>query len=422
MKRIVVLGGAGDMAGVACRRLAELRKDVHMVLADRQVERARQRALSLGPAFSAHAVDILDPQGLRQLVSGASLVVNAAGPYSVLGRPALQAAMDCRADYIDFSDESEAAESMLELHRDAQEAGITALIGAGVAPGLVNVLVRYLNGLLDEADGAQVAWVTGASPRQPGQLGDGRAVIEHMLHSCIGKTFTVRNGQRQPIAAFRHSEVLPFPEPLGDCRVYDIGHSELVTVPRSFPGMTRVRCQGAIQPAALNGLFQGLARAVERERITFNAALDCLMDLERGVTPRFKPALAALGGILRQWLRGELRARDLTALMRLMRDDAEQHHAGGLYIRVEGRLRGRRAAWVSRAASLQTADQGGMDEVTGTPLACFAHLMLDGKIRQPGVHAPEAIVDPRLLHQLFSQVGGHPGIAPLFEPELQWLQ
>ena len=203
MKRIVVLGGAGDMARVACKRLAELRQDIHMVLADRYVERARQRAAALGPAFSAQAIDVLDPRGLRLLIRGASLVINATGPYSVLGRPALQAAIDCRADYIDFSDECEAAELMLGLHHEAQEAGITALIGAGIAPGLVNVLVRALTGRLDEADAAQVAWVTGASPRRPGQTGDGRAVIEHMLHSCTGETFTVRDGQRQRIAIAR---------------------------------------------------------------------------------------------------------------------------------------------------------------------------------------------------------------------------
>ena len=203
MKRIVVLGGAGDMARVACKRLAELRQDIHMVLADRYVERARQRAAALGSAFSAQAIDVLDPRGLRLLIRGASLVINATGPYSVLGRPALQAAIDCRADYIDFSDECEAAELMLGLHHEAQEAGITALIGAGIAPGLVNVLVRALTGRLDEADAAQVAWVTGASPRRPGQTGDGRAVIEHMLHSCTGETFTVRDGQRQRIAIAR---------------------------------------------------------------------------------------------------------------------------------------------------------------------------------------------------------------------------
>lgn len=421
MKRIVVLGGAGDMARVACKRLAELRQDIHMVLADRYVERARQRAAALGPAFSAQAIDVLDPRGLRLLIRGASLVINATGPYSVLGRPALQAAIDCRADYIDFSDECEAAELMLGLHHEAQEAGITALIGAGIAPGLVNVLVRALTGRLDEADAAQVAWVTGASPRRPGQTGDGRAVIEHMLHSCTGETFTVRDGQRQRIAAFRQVEVLPFPEPLGNCRVYDIGHSELVTVPHTFPGITRVRCQGAIQPAALNGIFQGLARAIERKRLGTEAAVEFLMSLEQGVMPHWTPALSALGGIIGQWWRRELTARDLMALMKLMRHDTEHHHAGGIYVRVEGHLQGRRAAWVSRTALVQTPDQGGMDEVTGTPLAYFAHLMLDGKVRQPGVHPPEAIVEPQVLHQLFVQVGGYPGIAPLFAPELQWL-
>jgi saccharopine dehydrogenase-like NADP-dependent oxidoreductase len=64
MHRIVVIG-TGDMAAVAARRLAALRQDVAIVLADLEVEKARRRALTLGSPFSAEAVDLSDPQRLR---------------------------------------------------------------------------------------------------------------------------------------------------------------------------------------------------------------------------------------------------------------------------------------------------------------------------------------------------------------------
>lgn len=416
MHRIVILGGAGDMAGIAARWLAELRQDVTIVLADRDLPKAQSRAKLLGPLFTAESVDLFEPRRLREVVGGARLVVNATGPYYRTGRPVLEAAIDCRADYIDFGDDVESADLMLGLDRAARDGGVTALIGAGIAPGVVNVVARELSSRLDVADSVQLAWVTGSTPRRPGQEPGGRAVIEHMLHSCIGITFTVEDGRRRVIPAFRRSGRLAFPAPLGECRVYDIGHAELVTIPRFLPGITRVRCQGAVHPATLNGLFQGLAAGVASGQIGWDDAIAFVMALEQGANGMGPCLRSSLSGILRQWLRRELRWRDIADLANLVRGMPSPESLGGLYVRVEGSRGGARAAWLARTAIVQSAESGGMDEVTGRPLALFAHLMLEGKIHRPGVVAPEVAVAPSDLRALLLATN-YPGAEQLFAPE-----
>lgn len=52
MKRVVIPGGAGDMAAVAGQALLALRSDVQIVLADRNRAKAEHRAGQPGPATS----------------------------------------------------------------------------------------------------------------------------------------------------------------------------------------------------------------------------------------------------------------------------------------------------------------------------------------------------------------------------------
>lgn len=141
-----------------------------------------------------------------------------------------------------------------------------------------------------------------------------------------------------------------------------------------------------------------------------------MVALEQGTNVGGACLRSALGGVLRQWLRRELRWRDITDLASLVRGAPSDESLGGLYVRVEGSCDGARTAWLARTAIVQTAENGGMDDVTGTPLALFAHLMLEGKVRRPGVVAPEAVVAPADLRALLLATS-YPGAEPLFTPE-----
>jgi len=92
MKRIVVIGGAGDMGNVAEEKLLAMDNDYHLLLADIDVARVERVAGSLESSMiGVTRVDIFDQALLRQVIRGMDLVMNCTGPYYRTGRPVLEA-------------------------------------------------------------------------------------------------------------------------------------------------------------------------------------------------------------------------------------------------------------------------------------------------------------------------------------------
>lgn len=398
MKHIVVIGGAGDMARVAAGRLLSLVDDCRILLADRDLAKAERRAQRLGPAVSAVRVDIFDESGLREVIRGHDLTINATGPYNRTGRPVLEACIDEGVDYIDFGDEDVAAEQLLALDEAAREAGITAFICAGIAPGVVNLVVKKCVSQLDEVGDVEVAWVSGANSPGPGEERGGGAVIEHMLFESVGETTSLREGEPVPIPNFQRAHEVDFPKPLGRYTAYEIGHAEVVTLPRFLPAIRNLRALGAIYPPYLNGVFQGVAADVQRGVTTFDEAATALKALDAGRRPvSYRPHWAMLKGVARQLWRGELAARHVPGFVRFaLTGSPGRRSLGAVRVTVEGVQDGRRVRFCAQASLEQGGAQGAgnIDEVTGGPLAVFASMMLGGEIRAKGVVAPEACVDP----------------------------
>lgn len=407
MYRIAIIGGAGDMAQVAARTLLSLVADCRLVLADFDVEKAGKVAASYAsPDVEATFVDIYDPAVLREVIRGSDLVANCTGPYYRTGRPVLEACIDEKVDYIDLGDDEDSALELLALHERAREAGITALICCGVAPGLVNVIARECAQQLDEVENIDLAWVTGSTPREKGKERGGAAVFEHMIHACMGKCGTFRDGKRVEIPSFRTGHVLEFPQPLGPYKVFELGHSEVATMPRFFPGVKNVRSMGALYPPYFNGVFRGIAEAVDEGKVEMKDAVRFLLALDAGENPRgLRLYVSALGGVLSQLFRGELRARELFPFLKEVAGKRSDRSIGAVMVAVEGLKDGRRLRVQVAYAGYQGGQDGevDMDDWTGTPMGVLASMLLDGSIDEKGVLAPEACADPAEFRKRMSQ-------------------
>ena len=399
MTRIVVVGGAGDMARVAAEKLLQTAGDCSIVLADLNVKKANKVAGALdSPHVEAARLDLFDPAGLRSLIKGCDLVANCAGPYFRTARPVAEACIDEKVNYIDLGDDEESATELLGLDRRAREAGITALICCGVAPGLVNVIVRYCALQMDEMENVDIAWVTGSSPKKEGEEKGGEAVLEHMLHACMGSCITFRDGKRVEIPSFLQAETLPFPEPLGPYRVFELGHSEIATIPHFFPGVKNVRSLGALYPPYLNGIFRGIARQVEKGSVDMKEAVRFILALDAKEKPQgTKPYLGLFQGVFSQLRKGDLTFRGSLDFLKEIGGRPPEGCLGGLLVRVDGMKDGKRLRMQSSFADYQGAGEQGMDmdESTGTPMAVMASMLLEGAISRKGVLAPEACVDPQ---------------------------
>ncbi len=398
MARIVIVGGAGDMARVAAEKLLEILDDVHVVLADLNEEKAGRVARSLRSAkVESAGVDLFDPPGLQRLIHKSDLVANCAGPYFRTARPVAEACIREKVNYIDLGDDEESATELLALDGAAREAGVTILICCGVAPGLVNVIFRGCAMQMEEVENVDIAWVTGSTPPREGEKKGGEAVLEHMLHACLGNCLTFRDGRHVQIPSFRHGEVLPFPEPLGPYRVFELGHSEVATIPHFFPGVRNVRSLGALHPPYLNGLFRGIAGQVERDAVDIREAARFILALDTKQKPETaRPYLGLLKGVFSQVGKGHLSPGGLLGLFREIAGKSSQSCLGGLLVRVDGVMGGKRVRMQSSYADHQGKGDKGMDmdESTGTPMAVMASMLFEGLIPHRGVLAPEACVDP----------------------------
>ena len=394
MRRIAVIGGAGDMARVAEEKLLAMDNDYHLLLADIDVARVKRVAESLASSMvEVTRVDIYDKALLRQVIRGKDLVMNCTGPYYRTGRPVLEACIDEKVNYIDLGDDDDSAVALLELDKPAAAAGITALICCGIAPGLVNVLARRLADQMDEVESIQLAWVTSGSATPPeGTEKAGAAVTEHMVHACMGTCITVRDGKRVEIPAFSQGHILEFPEPLGSFKVFELGHAETATMPRFIPGVRNVYTMGSLYPQYLNGAVSGIAKLVEKGKVEMKEAVRFIMELDAGKNPKgARLNLAVLRGVLSQLLRGEISVRQFGRFL----SQADEDLYGGILVAVQGSRDGKRVGMQISSCVKESGEEATpMDESTGTPLAIFASMLLDDLITRKGVLAPEACIDP----------------------------
>ncbi len=193
--KIVMAGGAGDMARVSARMMLALLDDCRIVIADLDAAKAERVAKLYGtPQVTACHIDIFDPSLMRETIRGADLVVNATGPLFRTGRPVLEACIDEKVNYMDYGDTYEASEDMLRLDERAKGAGISAVMCCGSVPGLASVLVRALVQRLDRAENIDIAWMTGGTPQRGEVERGGRALTEHMLFESTGTCKILKDG------------------------------------------------------------------------------------------------------------------------------------------------------------------------------------------------------------------------------------
>ncbi|MFC3339153.1 saccharopine dehydrogenase family protein [Paracandidimonas soli] len=157
MKRNVLIIGAGGVGQVAAHKCAQHNDtlgDIH--IASRTVEKCQaiidsiheKRSLKAPGVLQAHALDALDIEAVKSLISStnAQIVINVGSAF--VNMPVLQACIETGAAYIDTAIHEDPAKVCEQppwyanyewKRRDAcRENGITAILGIGFDPGVVN--------------------------------------------------------------------------------------------------------------------------------------------------------------------------------------------------------------------------------------------------------------------------------------------
>lgn len=145
--RVIVLGG-GLVGGVMAKDLA---KDPHIevTVADRD-EGVLNRLAGEAPVKGVRA-DLSDAGTMKNLVKDYDQVVGAVPGF--MGINMLKAVIEAGKN---ISDISFAPEDFMDLDDLAKSKGVTAVVDCGVAPGMSNMIIGYVDSLLDETERALI--------------------------------------------------------------------------------------------------------------------------------------------------------------------------------------------------------------------------------------------------------------------------
>jgi len=220
---VAVVGGYGGAGEAAVRQLdrwgiGPLR------LGGRDGGRAAALAKSLTVPATGHTVDAADPADLDRICAGAAVVLNCAGPAYRIGDRVAAAAGRAGTGYIDAAGD-DAFRSELAGAGWPRPAGWTAVISAGVMPGLTGLLPRYAAATMPGPVTRLLAYVGGR---------------DRFTHAAAADYVAVGAAFGEPLAAWRRGVRVPralvplagatlpfFPEPV-TAQPYLSGETERV--------------------------------------------------------------------------------------------------------------------------------------------------------------------------------------------------
>ncbi len=249
MKVLVVgAGGVGSaFAGIAQRRPAF----EQVVMADVALERAQAAADRLGEPdrFAAERVDASSRTELVGLIERVApdAVLNACDPR--FNEPIFGACLDARTTYLDMAmtlshpHPQRPHELPGEMLGDRQfavseqweQAGLLALVGIGVEPGLSDVFARHAaDELFSEID--EVGVRDGADLVVEGYDFAPTFSIWTTIEECLNPPLIwERERGFYTTAPFSEPEVFEFPEGIGPVECVNVEHEEVVLIPRWVP-------------------------------------------------------------------------------------------------------------------------------------------------------------------------------------------
>jgi saccharopine dehydrogenase (NAD+, L-lysine-forming) len=243
---VVGTGGVGAAVAAVAQRRSFFER---IVFADLDPKRPRAIVEQLDDArFAAAQVDASDTAAVAALAKeeGADVLLNATDPR--FNPQIFAAAFETRCTYLDMAmtlSEPHASEPYsqpgvklgdLQFEQDEhwRDAGLLALVGIGVEPGLSDVFARYAaDHLFSEID--EVAVRDGADLGVEGYAFAPTFSIWTTIEECLNPPLVwERERGFYTTEPFSEPEVFDFPEGIGPIECVNVEHEEVVLVPREI--------------------------------------------------------------------------------------------------------------------------------------------------------------------------------------------
>ncbi|MDY7075293.1 MAG: saccharopine dehydrogenase NADP-binding domain-containing protein [Chloroflexota bacterium] len=228
--KIMVLGGAGKMGCIAVQDLAGDQRVTEVIIADRDAAQARVAAETIGSdKVKIQKVDLNARDALVSLLQGADACLNAAVYYTNL--PVMRACLEAGVHYTDMGGLFHTTRKQLDLNDHFAEAGVSAVLGMGSAPGVPNVQARYAADRLDTIEYIRI--YDGIKPPPPDDVRFTYAVPT-IVDELTMSPLVYRDGEFIACEPLSEFEDYWFTPPLGLLSVHLSLHSEVATLPLTF--------------------------------------------------------------------------------------------------------------------------------------------------------------------------------------------
>ncbi|MFD0693546.1 SDR family NAD(P)-dependent oxidoreductase [Paenibacillus sp. GCM10027628] len=355
MDKVVVLGATGTIGKVIVKDLAE--SGVEVIAADLDQAKLDELAAWVGKEITTKTLNIRDAEAAKSVLRQGKVCVNAMN--YVFNLDAMQAASAVGVSILDLGGLFKYTNEQLKLDARLKEADILAITGMGSDPGTSNVFCRYGVNLLDIAEEIHIRYGSTSSGTTFAFAAD------TIIDEAVKNANAVKNGELVEIPPLADEEFTHFHESLGIQKTYSIIHSELATLPASFPEVQEITYKDTWDPAT-----------IEKIKMLDEMGLIDTNELEDGTVPR----------------------RQLVSLLSKVLAKKEKPVWGtdSLLVEVKGWKNGNRTT-VRLELLTRYQDEWAASPTqyaTAIPASIVAQMLLKGEITEKGVKPPELCVNP----------------------------
>jgi saccharopine dehydrogenase-like NADP-dependent oxidoreductase len=198
-------------------------------------------------------VDARDPASLGRALEGAGVVVNAAD-YR-LNLDVMRGALGAVAHYVDLGGLFHVTREQLELDSEFREAGLTAVLGLGSAPGKTNLLAAAAARRLGRDPASMEIWAATRDPAAANHPFPAPYSVQTLRDELQMRPVVLRDGELEEVEPLSGEAERVFPDPVGRATGIYTLHSELATLPTSLPSLREASFRLCLSPGLLDKLL-----------------------------------------------------------------------------------------------------------------------------------------------------------------------
>ncbi len=350
--RVLIIGGRGRIgSSVAADLIAHT--EAQVTITSRKLATGTAVSQHLGAKADLLVLDLAEEEKLSEAIASADLVIHSAGPFHYRDANVLKTCIAQGVNYLDVSDHRSFTVKALAYRAAAEAAGVTAIINTGIFPGISNSMVLQDVEHLDEPEHIHLSYLVS---------GSGGAGVTVMRTTFLGLQRPFKawiDGQWREVEPYSDRESIKFPPPYGGTGVYWFDMPETFTLPETFPVKTVITKFGSV-PDFYNHLTWIAAHWFPKRLMQQRGTIEFLAHVSHSMT-------------------------DVT------------NRFSGIGVAVRSEVTGRKNGQLARHCSTLIHENTAIASGCGT--GGIAQLLLDGRLKKPGVWTVEQALPTHLFTQ-----------------------